>query len=198
MKKWYLICLSVFLLAFTGPLFAQVGNINDEDAILIADMGSQDPADQAPAMEEHMTQGEHHMGMMAHGGHHGHWAGFLNLTEEQKAKMKDLHMQFYTETRGFKYDLMERRIELRRLFLDPKVDAAAVMAKEREVSALRLKVADALAKLMVDCRSVLTPEQLQKIDMMFLSHHAGMRGGMDGHMSMMGGGMCAGMEGHDK
>ena len=144
------------------------------------------------------------MAMMGHGGyegHHGHWARLLNLTDEQKAKIKDIHQRFYSETRGLRYDIMEKRIELKRLFLDPKADTNAIMAKEGEKSALQQKLHEAVFKMMVEWRGVLTPEQLQKLDMMSLAHHEGMgRMGMAGRMGMMHRGMgmmhgCMGM--HD-
>ncbi len=204
MSRWFfIIFLSLLLLPFAIPVYAQVGDVDDEAAVmLVADMSSQDqPAEAGPAMEGHMGHEGHSMPMMGQKGHEehkGHWASFLNLSEEQKAKIKDIHTRFYAETRGLRYDLIEKRVELRRLFLDPKTDAAAVMAKEREVSVLRQKLGDAMARMMVDWRGVLTPEQLQKLDMMSLAHHEGMGGmGMPGHMGMMQGRMgssgCMGM-----
>ena len=200
MSRWFfIILLSLLLLPFTIPVYAQVGDVDEEAAVmLVADMSSQDrPAEAGPAMEGHMGHEGHSMPMMASKGHEehkGHWASFLNLSEEQKAKIKDIHTRSYAETRGLRYDIMEKRIELRRLFLDPKTDAAAVMAKEREVSALRQKLGDAMARMMVEWRGVLTPEQLQKLDMMSLAHHEGMGGmGMPGRMGMMAG--HAGMSG---
>lgn len=203
MRRWFfIILLSLFLLPFAIPVYAQVGDIDDAAAVmLVADMASQDhPADPGPAMEGHMGHEGHSMPMMAQRGHEEHkgqWARFLNLSDEQKAKVKDIHTRFYTETRGLRYDLIVKRIELRRLFLDPKADAAAIMAKEREVSALRQKLGDAMARMMVDWRGVLTPEQIQKLDMMSLAHHEGMGGmGMPGgRMGMMQGRMGM-MEGH--
>jgi len=89
---------------------------------------------------------------------------------------------------------------MRRLFLDPKVDAPALLAKQKEVSAVRQRLMDAMARLMIDCRAVLTPEQIQKLDMVALAHDArgaGMMGqGMMGP-GMMGQGMMGhGMDGH--
>ena len=211
MKRWFLIIfLSLLLLPYAIPVYAQGGNVDNGAAVmLVAETASQDqPADPGPAMEGQTGHEGHSMPMMGQKGHEeykGRWARFLNLSDDQKAKIKDIHTRFYAETRGLRYDLMEKRIELRRLFLDPKTDAAAVMAKEREVSALRQKLGDAMARMMVGWRGVLTPEQLQKLDMMFLSHHEGMRGmGMPGRMGMMQGRMgmmqgrmgssgCAGM-----
>lgn len=192
MKTWYVLCLSLLLLALTGPVFAQVGDIDDEGALLIvADMGSEGPAGEAPAMEGHTSPEGPPMGMMRseHMGRPGHWAGFLGLTKEQKAKMRDLHKRTYEETRSLRYDLMEKRIELRRVFLDPKADAAAVMAKEREVRALREKLADAMARMMVEWRGILTPEQLEKLDIMSLGRHSMMRSGMGNRMMGVHGGM---------
>jgi Spy/CpxP family protein refolding chaperone len=109
--------------------------------------------------------------------------------------MRDLHTRYYMETRGLRYDLMIGRLELIRLFLDPKADSTAILAKQGQVSALRQKLSDAMARMMVDARAILTPEQIQKLDMAFLAHAMGMGRAMMGHP--MGPGMMhGGMQGH--
>ena len=188
-RRYLIILLSLFLLPYAIPVYAQGGGAGDGGAVmLVADTSSQEnPAAPGTATEGHMGHGGHSMPMMSHGGsegRHAFWARLLNLSDEQKAKMKDIHRRFYSETRGLRYDIMEKRIELKRLFLDPKSDTNAIVAKEHEVSALRQKLHDALFKMAVDWRAVLTPEQLQKLDMLYLAHHEGM-GGMAGRMGMM-------------
>ncbi len=57
MSRWFfIIFLSLLLLPFTIPVYAQVGDADDEAAVmLVADMMSQDrPADPGPAMERHI------------------------------------------------------------------------------------------------------------------------------------------------
>jgi Spy/CpxP family protein refolding chaperone len=188
MKKLYCACVALILLIAVTPLFAQEADLDDEDAILmVADLSAQDPPAAAQGKTPASTNA--HQGMM---GRHqemmdgrGRWEGhrtFLNLTQDQIAKMRDLHTRYYGETRNLRYDLMQRRLEMRRLFLDPKADSASILAKQKELSAARQGLMDAMARMMVEWRAILTPEQIQKLDMAALAH--GRMGGM-----MMGGGM---------
>jgi len=95
MKKWYCACLTVAFLLIVTPLFAQQADLDDEDNILIvADMGSQDPP-ASPAA----TQGQQQSpaGMKDHQGWEkrapGRWGGmaaYLGLSRDQIAKMRDV------------------------------------------------------------------------------------------------------------
>jgi len=180
-----------------APLFAQPADIDDEASLLIvADMGSQDTPG-TPAATHGQAQQPGPAGMREHHGwggpmrtREGGMAAFLNLTPDQLAKMGDLHNRYYMQTRDLRYDLMVGRLESIRLFLDPKADSAAILAKQGQVSALRQRLADTMARMMVDARAILTPEQIQKLDMAFLAHGMGMA------RHPMGPGMHEGMEGH--
>jgi len=61
---------------------------------------------------------------------------------------------------------MEKRVEMRKLFTDPKADQATLLSKERELSAMRQKLMERRAQAILEWRSILTPEQIQKLDMM--------------------------------
>lgn len=120
----------------------------------------------------------------------------LNLSPDQRAKMRDLWMRSYLDTRDLRYDLMQRRLEMRRLFSDPKADSAALMAKQKEVSALQQRLMDRRAQTMIEWRALLTPEQIQKLDLAGMAHSrmgSGMQPGMMDHG--MGPGMQPGMMG---
>jgi zinc resistance-associated protein len=181
MKKLHCACAALILLIAVTPVFAQEADLDDEDAILmVADLSAQDPPPAAQGQTR--ASASAHQGMMDG---RGRWEGhrtFLNLTQDQIAKMRDLHTRYYGETRNLRYDLMQRRLEMRRLFLDPKADSASILVKQKELSAARQRLADAMARMMVEWRAVLTPEQIQRLDMAALAH--GRMGGM-----MMGGGM---------
>ncbi len=211
MKKWYCACLTVVFLLIVTPLFAQVADLDDENMILfVADMSAQDPPDNSATTQgqpqtsagTHQEMKDHHGWGMGGHGHSGGVAAFLNISKEQIARMKDLHTRYYAETRNLRYDLMQQRLEMRRLFLDPKADSAALMAKQKELSAVRQRLMDVMARMMIDWRAILTPEQIQKLDMAALAHGMmGMGGGMmgmgGGMMGMGGPGMMGhGMEGH--
>jgi Spy/CpxP family protein refolding chaperone len=102
--------------------------------------------------------------------HHGFWSR-LNLSKEQIDKMREIKNRYYTETRDMRYGLAQKRLEMRKLFTDPKTDDATLLAKQKELSTLRLKLMDKKAQMMIEKRKVLTPEQLQKLDRLPLGHH---------------------------
>jgi Spy/CpxP family protein refolding chaperone len=199
MKKLFCACLTMLLLMIAAPVLAQEIDLDDEDMIFfVADMSAADPPDNAPAVtgQPQPMAGPHketadHQGWGKGG--HGRWGGiaaFLNLSRDQIAKMRDIHNRYYLDTRSLRYDLMQQRLEMRRLFLDPKVDSAALLAKHRELNALRQRLTDAMASLMIDWRAILTPEQITKLDMAVLARGAmgyGMGAGMG--PGMMGQGM---------
>jgi Spy/CpxP family protein refolding chaperone len=195
MKKWYSACLALALIITAAPAIAQETDLDDENMIfLVADMGNQEPSTMARTGQDQSppTPGARGPGGGDHRymDHHPGWgggAGFLNLTQDQLSKMQDLHNRYYRETRNLRYDLMQRRLEMRRLFLDPKTDSAALLAKQRELSAVRQRLMDAMARMMIDWRAILTPEQVQKLDMASLA-----RGMMPQHGHMMGHGRIQG------
>jgi Spy/CpxP family protein refolding chaperone len=64
-------------------------------------------------------------------------------------------------------------MEMRKLYTDPKADQAALMAKEKELAGLRDKLMERRFQAGLEFRSILTPEQIQKLDRM---PHRGMMG----------------------
>jgi Spy/CpxP family protein refolding chaperone len=112
----------------------------------------------------------HNDGCQGMGSGHGKWMGqgmkSLNLTAEQKEKMGELRKRYHAATRDLRYDLAQKRLEMRRLFTDPKTSDQMLMAKEKELSALRQKLFDTRAQMKIEWRSILTPEQIQKLDTM--------------------------------
>jgi Spy/CpxP family protein refolding chaperone len=62
--------------------------------------------------------------------------------------------------------------EVRKLFTDPKTDDATLLAKEKELNALRLPLMDKKAEMKVEWRKILTAEQIQMLDRIH-RHHRG-------------------------
>lgn len=122
-----------------------------------------DQAPPAPAMHPGYQgfRGPHDGGSF----HHGF------LSKEQMGKMRELRMRYYNETRDMRYELAQKRLEMRKLFTDPKTDDATLLAKEKELNALRLRLTDKMAEMKVEGRKILTPEQLQRIDIMSMGGH---------------------------
>jgi len=117
---------------------------------------------------------------------HGHkFAAILNLTDEQKAKMREMRSRFRADTHDLRYDVLQKRIEMRKLFTDPKVGDGALLAKQKEIGALMQKLWDKKAQMKVEWRKLLTAEQIQKLDMMPLGRGMGHRMGHGGGHEMM-------------
>jgi Spy/CpxP family protein refolding chaperone len=109
----------------------------------------------------------------------------LNLSKSQLEKMKDLHSRFQNETRDLRYDLKIKRIEMRKLFTDPKTDDATLLAKQKELSNLRQQLSDKKAQMKIEWRKILTPEQITKLDRM-PTHRWGAKGRGRDHYQCQG------------
>lgn len=128
----------------------------------------------APAVTGQGAPGRAAFGGPSTMGHHHHGMGaLLGLTDDQKARMKEIRNRFSAETHDLRYDLMQKRVEMRKLFTDPKVDSARLLDKEKELSALREKLQSRRAQMKIEWRGVLTPEQIQKLDQAPVAHRMG-------------------------
>ncbi len=112
-------------------------------------------------------------GKEAPGGFHGgfgprfggvNFPQHLDLSKEQRDRLQESRDRFFRETRDLRYDMAMRELEMRKLFADPGTTEAALLAKQKELSALHQKLADRMAKRMIKDRSILTPEQIAKLD----------------------------------
>ncbi len=116
MKKLYVIALALVLVGWAAVVFA----------------APPDPGSAPPG------PGAHHQ--WAHP--HHRFGAFLNLTQEQREKMKEIMSRFRADTHDLKYDIRIKRIEVQKLFTDPKTDDATLLAIENELNGLRLKLMD--------------------------------------------------------
>ncbi|SFG50590.1 Heavy-metal resistance [Desulfotomaculum arcticum] len=83
----------------------------------------------------------------------------LNLTEQQKSKMREIDQDTYSQTRDLRIKLMDSMHELKQLQLQPNPDSAKIEAKINEVNDLRAKIHGVVQQSRQQCRSLLTPEQ---------------------------------------
>jgi Spy/CpxP family protein refolding chaperone len=157
MKKWYLGMVVLFLFGLATVVFAAPPD--------------QAPPDQGTAQQQGMMhegmghEGMGHEGMMHHGMHHeGMMHHGFKFTPEQKAKMREIWKTFWADTHDLRYDMKVKRLELRKLFTDPKADNGVLLAKEKELNAMRLKLMDRKAEMKIEWRKVLTPEQIAMLD----------------------------------
>jgi Spy/CpxP family protein refolding chaperone len=96
----------------------------------------------------------------------------LGLSDQQLAKMKELKNRFHTNTRDLRYNLEIKRVEMRKLFTDPKTDDETLLAKQKEISELRHQLSDKKDAMKIEWRKILTPEQIAKLDRIPHRHHA--------------------------
>ncbi len=92
------------------------------------------------------------------GGHKGYG---INLSKEQMDKMWQLKEKFNNSTSSLRYELFQKRGELRALYADPKATDSAILAKEKEVNDLRQKMHDKMVQFKLDQRKIYTPDQLK-------------------------------------
>jgi Spy/CpxP family protein refolding chaperone len=100
----------------------------------------------------------------------------LNLSQEQRAKMREIRERFLADTHDLRYDMAEKRIEMRKLFTNPKTDDASLLAKHKEVRDIMLKLMDRKAQMKIEWRKVLNPEQIKMLDRPFRHPHHFMHG----------------------
>ena len=89
------------------------------------------------------------------------WARRLNLTETQMEKLRELRESYLQDTLSWRNERLIQRYRLRKMLRDPKVDAAKILAKQREISELEAKIQERTVLFQLETREVLTPEQLQ-------------------------------------
>ena len=114
---------------------------------------------------------EHRGGRGKHGGRGG-WGGMraggffrqLNLTEDQKAKMKQIHESFAERNKPLREQLRAKRQELRQASEGGTFNEALATQKLTEMASLEAKLMGERAKLHQETLSVLTAEQKAQLE----------------------------------
>jgi Spy/CpxP family protein refolding chaperone len=88
------------------------------------------------------------------GGFHG-----LNLTAEQTQKMQALRDGFFKETIPIRNEMTTKQLELRTLWSLTDPDQEKILAKQKEINALRAQLQEKGTKMRLEGLKVLTPEQ---------------------------------------
>lgn len=111
----------------------------------------------------------------------GAWAG-LNLTPEQNQKMEALREGFLKETLPLRNEMQIKQLELRTLWGQTNPDEGKILAKQKEINALRAQLQEKGTKNRLEMRKILTPEQQAQLGSYGpgFGMGAGMRGGMMG------------------
>ncbi len=90
----------------------------------------------------------------------GDFGKALNLTSEQKVRLRELRTKFKEENAQLIGAIVTKRIELQSLWSNPKAEAEAIQAKEKEMRTLQNEMKDKAVQMRLEARKVLTPEQI--------------------------------------
>ncbi len=130
------------------------------------------------------TRTERRGGRGEHKGHgwggmrRGEFFGQLNLTEDQKAKIKQIHENFATQNKPLRDQLHAKRQELRQASEGGTFNEALATQKLTEMASLEAKLMGERQKLHQEMLSVLTAEQkaqLEQSKAQFKARRGGMR-----------------------
>ncbi len=111
-----------------------------------------------------------------HGGH-GRMATELNLTKEQQDQLAALRKQQWEQNKPLRDQMYQKQQEMRSLYTDPAANDATIVAKQKEVNALRQQMQDRAVQFRLEQRKIFTPEQLAKLRDMPIGHGRGSRRG---------------------
>jgi len=112
----------------------------------------------------------------------GAWAQKLNLSAEQTQKMQTLRESFFKETIPLRNEMTIKKLELQTLWAQAKPDGEKILAKQKEINALRAQFQEKATKSRLEARNILTPEQQAQVGTFWGSGRGfgpghGMRGG---------------------
>ena len=93
------------------------------------------------------------------------WAN-VNLTTEQQKKIAELRLSFKEDTVDLRNQMMKKRIELQKLWLEDTPDKAKIYAVLDEIAKIRGEITKKMVDYLFKLREILTPEQLQKLPFM--------------------------------
>ena len=108
----------------------------------------------------------------------GAWGAGLNLSAEQTQKMQALRESFFKETIPLRNEMMIKKLELQTLWAQKKPDEGKILAKQKEINALRAQFQEKATKHRLEARNILTPEQQAQVGAFWGAGSGhGMRGG---------------------
>jgi Spy/CpxP family protein refolding chaperone len=124
-------------------------------------------------------------------GPQGSWGPGLNLTAEQNQKIQAMRESFFKETLPLRNEMQTKQLELKTLWAQTNPDQDKILAKQKEINALRAQLQEKGTRHRLEMRKVLTPEQQAQVGAFGpgFGPGAGMRGGF-GPGRGMGPGGC--------
>jgi Spy/CpxP family protein refolding chaperone len=106
-------------------------------------------------------------GMKAHKFHRGHWGKFAKLTPEQAGKLFDLRQKFLDDTASLRKDMVVKRAELRALWRAENPDQKQILAKLKEIDAVKAKLQEKIVPFRLAIRQILPkrPEHKKQVSL---------------------------------
>ncbi len=98
-----------------------------------------------------------------HPGFHHH--NQLNLSPDQKARLKELRDNFKKDTVFLRNSLKVKRLELRALWTVPQPEKDKILTKQREIMDLVSQLQAKAVDFRLEARKALTPEQAAQVGM---------------------------------
>ena len=111
-------------------------------------------------------------------GPRGAWGSGLNLTSEQTQKMQALQENFFKESLPLRNAMQIKQLELSTLWVQANPDQEKLLAKQKEINALRTQLQEKATLNHLEMRKILTPEQQAQLGAYGPGY--GIRGGMMG------------------
>lgn len=94
----------------------------------------------------------------------GPWAAAtLGLSDDQQTRVEAVRESCAKSASPLRSQLFEKRQELKALWAEATPDAAQIRAKQKEISQLQDQLQDQSVQCRLDARTILTPEQQQKL-----------------------------------
>ena len=128
-------------------------------------------------------------------GHMGRIMRQLDLTEEQKAKVKTLREEMKTTGTPIRGQMKKKFEEMQALWKSDTPDRAQILAKHAEIDEIRKTVRAARVDFRLSLLAVLTPDQRSKIASLRGSMKKRFRGGFGRRSRRGGGGPRGGFQG---
>lgn len=139
--------------------------------VLAASVALAQTAQTGQSNEQAKTQGWHGEGhghrwggREGRGGMGGMMFGGLNLTDDQKARMKQIGQSFHESTKSLSQELRAKRQELRQAETSGTFNEALATQKLQESAGLQAKLMGERIKMRQEMLAVLTPEQKTQLE----------------------------------
>jgi Spy/CpxP family protein refolding chaperone len=97
-----------------------------------------------------------------HWGHCGHYGKFAQLTPEQAGKLFDLRQKFLDDTASLRKEKVVKRAELRALWRAENPDEKQILAKLKEIDAVKAKLQEKFVPFRLEVKKILPKSEAHK------------------------------------